>query len=192
MALVASSLDPWKEIWTPASKRERNQRTPVIGARSNKAFGVVLSQGLIVFEYAKQCIGEKAMSHILQSGPKIHLRLPRICWSTCTMHCFHLRCTDALRKSLSKALFIYIEALQHGATTRQGMLADKGETQKRSKGGSQNRTLCPELGQLLYDWFIDCVQIYRSRVNYALIYAHARYFASYEYQLVSLKNQKYR
>ena len=91
------------------------------------------------------------------------------------MHCFRVRCTDAFRKGLSKALFLYIESLQKGATTRCGMLADKGETQKRSKGGSQNRTLCPELGQLLYDWFIDCVQIYRSRVNYALIVAHARY-----------------
>ena len=33
---------------------------------------------------------------------------------------------------------------------------------------------CPELGELLYDWFIDCLQMY-ARVNQPLCLAQARF-----------------
>ena len=93
------------------------------------------------------------MSHIVQSGQK--LRLPMGFWPACCKHCFHLVYTYALRKSLSKALLLYIGSLRKGATTTCGM-----------KGGLSNSTVstkCPELGQLLYDWFIDSPQMHMAR-----------------------------
>ena len=38
-----------------------------------------------------------------------------------------------------------------------------------------NATKCPELGQLLYDWFIDCLQIYKARVNAGIFLWKARH-----------------
>ena len=46
---------------------------------------------------------------------------------------------------------------------------------KRSYGGRRNATKCPELGQLLYDWFIDCLQICNARVDQPLFLSQARY-----------------
>ena len=133
----------------------------------------MISQGRVVFDYAKMTIGEEDMNHVVQSGQK--LRLPRGFWPACCRHCLHRVCTDALRKSLSKALFFYIRSLRKGATTTCGMLVEKRAEQRRSNGGSLNATKCPELGQLLYDWFIDCLQIYRARVNGSLFLWKARY-----------------
>ena len=90
--------------------------------------GAVMSQGRVVFEYAQMCIGEEAMSHIVQSGQK--LRLPMGFWPACCRHCLHRVCTGALRKSLSKALYFYIRSLRKGATTTCGMLVEK-------KGGTE-------------------------------------------------------
>ena len=74
-----------------------------------------------------------------------------------------------------KSLNHHIIALRKGATTVQGMLGDKESTQKRSKAASRNALKCPELGQLLYDWFIDCLQIYNCRVHQPLFLARAQY-----------------
>ena len=45
----------------------------------------------------------------------------------------------------------------------------------RSSGACLNGVKCPELGQLLYDWFIDCIQTYNARVNHGLFLFEARY-----------------
>ena len=159
-----------------SSKRER-RKSVVIGARTPESFGVKISKGQTVYEYAKMVIGEEAMSHIVQSGEK--LRLPRGCWPACCRHCFNRKCTDALRKSLSKALKFYRGLLRKGATTTCGMLAENMPAQMRSKGGAFNAHKCPELGQLLYDWFIDCLQMYKARVNGGLIQQQARFLKNH-------------
>ena len=63
------------------------------------------------------------MSQMVQSEQK--LRLPKGSWPACCRHCLHRVCTDALRKSLSKALHFYIRSLRKGATTTCGMLVEK-------------------------------------------------------------------
>ena len=72
------------------------------------------------------------------------------------------------------ALNNYLETLRTGASTVDGSLAGRSAKQRRGKGGSLDATKCPELGQLLYDWFIDTLQIY-SRVNAPLCLTHARF-----------------
>ena len=155
-----------------SSKRER-RKSVVIGARTPESFGVKISKGQVVYEYAKLVIGAEAMSHSVQSGEK--LRLPRGFWPSCCRECFGRRCTDAMRKSLTRALEFYIGSLRKGATTTCGMLAENMPAQMRSKGGAFNASKCPELGQLLYDWFIDCLQMYKARVNGGLIQQQARF-----------------
>ena len=49
----------------------------------------------------------------------------------------------------------YLETLRTGASTFDGRLAGRSAKQRRGKGGSLDATKCPELGELLYDWFID-------------------------------------
>ena len=120
-----------RDIMSAISKPERPKNT-IIGTKQNKPFGVVISQGRLVFEYAKMSIGEEAMSQMVQSEQK--LRLPRGFWPACCRHCLHRVCTDALRKSLSKALRFYIRSLRKGATTTCGMLVEKKAKEKRSDG----------------------------------------------------------
>ena len=82
------------------------------GTRRRKALGVEINNGNTVFTYAKNFIGEKAMSHIVQSGEKF--RLPKNFWTSCCRHCFDRVCTPALQKSLRNALMLYIETLRKG------------------------------------------------------------------------------
>ena len=74
---------------------------------------------------------------------------------------------------MKTALNNYLETLRTGASTVDGRLAGRSAKQRRGKGGSLDATKCPELGQLLYDWFIDTLQIY-SRVNAPLCLTQAR------------------
>ena len=104
------------------SKPERPTST-IIGTKQNKPFGVVISQGRVVFEYAKMSIGEEAMSPMVQSEQK--QRLPKSFWPACCRFCFHRVCTDVFRKSLSKALLLYLRSLRKGVTTTCGMLVEK-------------------------------------------------------------------
>ena len=133
-----------------ASSQPRRPRAVLTSARGQRRMEEIKEQGNIVFEYAKLMVGKEAISHTVQSGAKI--RLPCCFWRGCCRHCFHRVCTDAFRKSLTKALYLYIRTVRQGASTTCGMLGNKCSTQKRSKGGSLNRLKCPELGQLLYDW----------------------------------------
>ena len=105
MMVSGTAQEHLRDILSATSKPER-PKAATIGARQSTPFGVVISQGRVVFDYAKMSIGEEAMSHIVKSGQK--LRLPMGFWPACCHHCFHRVCTDALRKSLSKALHFYI------------------------------------------------------------------------------------
>ena len=151
------------EIVSATSRPTRPKGPVVIGSRDNAAFGITVAQGRIVYDYARMFLGDEAMSHIVSKERT--LRLPRGFWPACTLQCLKLKCTDRLRKTLKKSLNWHIYSLRKGATTVQGMLGDKEATQKRSKTASRNALKCPELGQLLYDWFIDCLQIYNCRVH---------------------------
>ena len=46
---------------------------------------------------------------------------------------------------------------------------------RRDHLGALNSVKCPELGQLLYDWFIDCIQVYKARLSYGLFLWKARH-----------------
>lgn len=182
MSVTHSTQEHLRHILSTTATPVR-PRTVVIGSRTATPFGVLITQGRLVYEYARMSIGDEAMSHILQTG--LQLWLPRDFWPACCHFSFHRVCTPTFRKSLRKALRYYMIALRNGATTACGMLGEKMARQKRSWGGALNAVKCPELGQLLYDWFIDCVQVYRARVNSSLIMGQARYLAK------RLQNQGY-
>ena len=154
-------------------KALRPKQHAVIGSRQNTMFGTVVEQGRLVYDYARMMIGTDAMGKVLRNETR--LRLSRGFWPSFCCQCLHRKCTDALRKHLAKSLRHYIVALQKGATTKQGMLCDKEATQKRSNAGRDNSLKCPELGQLLYDWFIDCLQLYNCRVHQPLCMEKAHY-----------------
>ena len=160
-----------REIMSASSvpvKPNARTRTEI---KHNTTWGAKISQGKRVFDFAKACIGEEAMSHTMQSGQKP--RLPKGFWPACCEQCFFRAYTEGLRKPLTKSFNMYTTSLRKGATTCCGMLGDKKAGQKISTGGSLNRTKCPEIGQLLYDWFIDCLQIC-SRVTQPLLIIQAR------------------
>ena len=160
-------------MMSAVSKPVRREHNAVIGSRQSRDFGVVVAQGRLVYEYALMMMSETSMNEVLRSENK--LRLPRGFWPACCLHCFHRKCTDSLRKQLSKSLHHHINSLRKGATTLQGMLGDKESTQKRSKGCADNALKSPELGQLLYDWFIDCLQLFNCRVHQPMCMARAQY-----------------
>ena len=58
-----------------------------------------------------------------------------------------------------------MRSLKHGAVTVTGMMGGFKRDQRRELGGELNSLKCLELGQLLYTWFIDCVQVLRCRVD---------------------------
>ena len=146
--------DELRHILSACTKPQR-PKAAVIGSRANKTFGVRMREGRVAFEYAQMLVGEKAMSHAVRRGHK--LQLPRMFWSSCLLQCFNRVSTDASRKSLRKALNLYISSLRMGATTICGTLAEQIPDGRRFREG---RCKCPELGQLLYDWFIDSIQLY--------------------------------
>ena len=111
-----------RDIMSTISKPERPKST-IIGTKQNKPFGVVISQGRVVYDFAVMSIGEEAMSLMVQSEQK--QRLPKGFWPACCRFCFHRVCTDAFRKLLSKALLLYLRSLRKGAITTCGMLVEK-------------------------------------------------------------------
>ena len=156
-----------------ATLKPERPKSTIIGTEQNKQFGVMISQVRVVYDFAVMSIGEEVMSLMVQSEQK--QRLPKGFWPACCRFCFHRVCTDVFRKSLSKALLLYLGSLRKGATTTCAMLVEKNAKDKRSYGGRLNSTKCPELGQLLYEWFIDCLQIYNARVDQPLFLSQARY-----------------
>ena len=173
-----------------ASSQPGLRRAVRMGARGQRRMGELLEQGNIVFDYVKLNVKKEAISHAVQSGARI--RLPRGFWSGCCKNCFKRVCTDSFRKSLTKALRYYIHSLRQGATTRCGMLLGRNPEQRRSTNGSANALKCPELGQLLYDWFNECIVVLHARATNHLILCHARIlhsrFLSLGYQPHMLPN----
>ena len=71
----------------------------------------------------------------------------------------------ALKKQYRKAFLFYMVGLKGVAVTTNGLLGDFRIGQRRDLGVELNALKCPEVGQLLYNWFIDCVQILRGRAD---------------------------
>ena len=70
MACNGTEEDSLRYMMSASAKLERPKEVAIVG-RENKHFGAVLAQGRTVFNYANLTLGEKAMSHILQSRVKI-------------------------------------------------------------------------------------------------------------------------
>ena len=66
--------------------------------------------------------------------------------------------------------------LTGGAATTHGLLGDFRRGQRRDLGVELNALKCPKIEQLLYNWFIDFVQILRGRADGTFIMGHA-YFS---------------
>ena len=103
------------------------------------------------------------------------LRMPRGFWPSFFKTCLNRVMTHALYKTYRKALRQHLRSLKCNAVTVCEMLGDKKRDQHRALGGELNSLKCPDIGQLLYTWFIDCVQVLRSRVDSMLIMRHARW-----------------
>ena len=162
-------------LWKRGLRRAHDHTGRIMvlqGMKGTSRMAERISQGKTVFGYARLMLGEKAISHTVQNGGK--LTLPRNFWPGCCKHCFHRVSSDALRQSLKKALSFYIRALRKGATTMCGMQGGAYAGQRRSKKGWANSLKCTELGQLLYDWFLECLYFHKARVTNHLIMARAR------------------
>ena len=151
----------------------RQAKRMVKASRENKQFGAVLSQGRTVFNYANLTLGEEAMSHTLHSRVKI--RFPKGFWQECSRLCFKRSCTYSFRNSLRRSLHLYMRSLRAGAKTSCGMLRGKKPEQRKSNPECNGRLKCPELGQLLYDWFIDTLHFHKARVNSFLFLDQAQH-----------------
>ena len=153
-------------IWSTSSvssapvqtKGQHNQ-----GINTNKPLGASISQGRTVYEYAKMCIGEEAMSHTVQGA----FRFPRNFWPSCCRLCFKRESTKAFNKSLKKSFNLYTSSLRKGANTDVGLRLGRSAKQKKSTLGGIKKQKCPEVGQLLFDWFVDCIHNTNARVNNA-------------------------
>ena len=66
-----------RDIMSASSKPER-PRAATIGTNHSQPFGTVISPGRLGCDYAKMCLGEEAMSHMVQGEQKASL--PRGCW----------------------------------------------------------------------------------------------------------------
>ena len=86
MACNGTEEDSLRYIMSASAKLERPKEVATVG-RENKQFGAVLSQGRTVFNYANLTLGERAMSHTLQSRVKI--RFPKGFWQGCCRLCFN-------------------------------------------------------------------------------------------------------
>ena len=72
------------------------------------------------------------------------------------------------------AFRVYLAALKNGAVTACGLMGEFSRGQRRRRGAELNALKCPELGQALYAWFIDCVQVLRCRVMAGMLIDYAR------------------
>lgn len=142
------------------------------GTKMHPRAADVLTQGERILGFAKVLVGEEAISHKIESGER--LRLPPHFWKACSRVCFNRQWSESGIKALRKALCSYIAAVRSGAKTKSGMLGKSRPHQRRSQGGALNALKCPELGALLYDWFIDCLHVLHARATNQLLLHQAR------------------
>ena len=71
MASPTSGSSSTAKGYEPPAKK---QKLLLSEADRAEQYLAVISQGRVVFDYAKMTIGEEAMSHIVQSGQKLRLR----------------------------------------------------------------------------------------------------------------------
>ena len=128
--------------------------TPGIGTRSAHPRHIEIQQGKDVFEYVKLRFDPSILEKAVVEG---NLRLPYNFWHGFYRNVVKREMTRAGQKKYKQALQLYLRALNLGATTVTGTMGGFQRKQKREFGGEQNALKCPELGELLYTFFIDCV-----------------------------------
>ena len=143
-----------------------------IGARTAFLAHVTIEQGKEVFEYAKLYFGAAELEAAVKEG---RVRLMHGLWRGFLHNCLKRTPSRALSDMYRKAFKKYISSLEKSAVTVCGMMGESKRDQRRKLGGELNSVKCLELGQLLYTWFIDCVQIRRSQVDSLLLMRYAQF-----------------
>ena len=159
MALPPSNRD-LRRLFAGSEPTQRNR--PSIGARTAFPARVKVVQGKEVFEYAKLFFDSPALEKAVQEE---NIRFPREFWKGFFRNIVKRQPSDAGNKMFKKAFRFYLHSLKRGAVTVTGEMGGMRRKQKRNYGGELNALKCPELGQLLYTFFIDCVQSLRCRVD---------------------------
>ena len=148
------------------------RRKATIGCRTALPIEVTIEQGKAVFEYAKTLVTPAKLEASVLQGT---LRLPNGFWQSFFPDIVKRSYGRVLEQMYRKAFRFYLQALTNGAVTICGVMGEKNRGQRRLPGGELNSLKCPELGQHLYSWFIDCVQVLRCRVVASLLMQHARF-----------------
>ena len=141
-----------------------------VGTRSAHPQHIRIQQGKEVFEYVKLRFDPSILEKAVVEGD---LRLPYNFWEGFYRNVLNRVWSRAGQKKYKHALQLYLRALNLGATTVTGTMGGLQRKQKREFGGEQNALKCPELGELLYVFFIDCVQSLRCRVDGNFMMRHA-------------------
>ena len=143
-----------------------------VGPKVQRRAVDVLAQGERFLGFLKVMVCERAVSRTTETVAR--LRAPRGFWKACSRICFNRQGSPSATRDLRKALYCYIAALRKGSKTKCGMLGQLRPHQRRSHGGTLNALKCPELGALLYDWFIGCLHSYHARATNTLLLQQAR------------------
>ena len=141
-----------------------------IGTRTSHPAQVKIKQGKELFDYLKLHLTSAELEQAVLSG---NPRLPWGFWEGFFRNVIMRKMSDALKKKHKQALLLYLRAMKLGATSVAGTMAGLHNHQRRHFGGEMNALKCPELGELLYTFFIDCVQSLRCRVDGNFLLRHA-------------------
>ena len=141
-----------------------------VGVRIEFPAEVKVRQGKEVFEYAKLHFELADLEKAISTGT---IRTPPNFLLGFFDNVLKRKSSLALKKQYRKAFLFYMAGLKGGAVTTNGLLGDFRRGQRRDLGGELNALKCPEIGQLLYNWFIDCVQILRGRADGTFIMRQA-------------------
>ena len=140
------------------------------GQRRFVSMGISSTQGKAVFDYACAHVGPQFCEEVLRNPKAV---LPKYFWPSFMKQEAKREPSIALIKHYRKAFKQYTASLRKGAFTPYGFLGERSRAQKRKAGHEFHAVKCPELGALLYNWFIDCVQALRSRVDANLLMRQA-------------------
>ena len=149
---------------------ERTSFSIGIGTRTSHTAQVKMKQGKEFFDYLKLCITSAELEQAVLSG---NPRLPYGFYEGFFRNVLKRRLSKALQRQHKRALMFYLRAMKLGASTVAGTMAGLHNQQRRHCGGEMHSLKCPELGELLYTFVIDCVQVPRCRVDGNFLLRHA-------------------
>jgi len=143
-----------------------------IGARHSFPAHVTIEQGEEVFEYSKLFFDPAVLETAVRQG---NIQLPRNFWIGFYRTVVKRKPSVAGTKMYKTTFQFYLRPLKIGAVTVTGTMGALNRNQRRHYGGEFNALKCPELGQLLYCFLIDCVQSLRCRVDGTFLMRHAQF-----------------